>query len=123
MKIGIIGAGAQGFATTSIFTRIKEVDQIILCDNNRDILMRVGQKINAKKIIPYELDATDSKSMVRELRGCEVLIDLLPPRLAPTVMKAAIAVKSHYINSAFEQPFWNELVNNLPLSFDAEFKK
>ncbi len=121
MDIGIIGAGVHGSAVALVFSMMKEINRITLCDNNSDVLTRVKQKINSEKITTYVLNADDTASMVQAFCGCEVIIDMLPPNLAPAVMKVAIIIKSHYINSAFEQPFWSELVNDRPLHFNAEF--
>ena len=106
----------------SVLAKLSYISRIILCDSNSGILGLVAKRISSEKIITRTLNANDTAQMIQTFNGCDVIIDMLPPRLAPSIMTIAIAVRTNYINSAFEQPFWNELISGAALSFSAEFK-
>lgn len=123
MKILIMGAGGQGGPCASILARDAEVEEIRLVDMDLSIAEKVAAKINSDKIRVFQADATDSKQVASVADGVDVIIDLVMPWMASYVMKAALQVGAHYVNSAFDTPFWDELSQGKPLSLDKEFQK
>lgn len=123
MKVLIVGAGGQGGPCASILSRDPTVEEIRLADLEIDIVEKVACKIGSTKIKKLQLNATNIEEVAQGAAGVDVVIDLVMPWMASYVMKAALKVGAHYVNSAFDTPFWEEFVAGDPLSLDKEFKE
>lgn len=123
MKAMIIGAGAQGAAAAAILARDESVEKIILGDLNEKMVTQVAEKINSDKLEHVVVDANDVDKVAEYAKAADVIIDFAMPWLVPKVMEAAIKAKVHYVNSAFDTPFWDELAEGKPLSYHEEFVK
>lgn len=123
MKILVVGAGAQGSAATSILSRDNNVEQVILGDINGDVARAVVDKINNSKVSHVELDVNDVDRVASIADGFDVIMDFSMPWLVPKVMEAALKAGTHYVNTAFDAPFWDEITSGKELSYDKEFEE
>lgn len=123
MKVLIVGAGGQGGPCASILSRDSEVEEIRLVDLNPIIPDQVAQKIGSSKIRPGKVNATSVEEVVEQARGVDLVMDFVMPWMACYVMKGALEVGANYVNSAFDTPFWEQFVNQEPLSLHKEFEK
>jgi lysine 6-dehydrogenase len=110
MKVLIVGAGGQGGACASILSRREDVDEIRLTDLKEETASRVKNQIGSDKLVAAALDATDSRAVAKAARGVDVVADTVLPFMARHVMEGALAAKAHYINTAFDEPFWGEFL-------------
>lgn len=123
MQAGVVGAGIQGSACAAILVRKPEIKQVVLIGRNRDRLEACAEMIRSEKLSVVFADADYPKEIIKALTGCKVCFDLLLPEYAETVMAASLAVGADYINTAFDHPFWEQIVQGKELYLDAEFKK
>ncbi len=123
MKILVMGAGGQGGPCVSILSRDKDVEEIRLADIDMETANKVKEKVNSEKIKVYKVDANSVGEVAEVGKGVHVIIDLVLPWLAPNVMEAALKVGAHYVNTAFDTPFWDQIVNGEELEFNNKFKQ
>lgn len=126
MKVIIVGAGGQGGACASILARQDCIDEIRLVDLKEETAKIVADQIGSPKIKAGAVNATDSGDVARAAAGVDVVIDMVMPWMVPYVMEGALKAKANYINTAFDVPYWDELVagtkiEDLPLC--QEFKE
>jgi len=121
MKILIVGAGGQGGPCTSILSRMEEVEEIRLADLFLENAQKVANKVNNPKIKTLAIDATNEDQVAEAAQGVDVVMDFALPWMASHVMRGALKVGAHYVNSAFDTPFWDELSAGKPLTLDKEF--
>lgn len=123
MKICILGAGTQGIPCASILSTKTYVDKIFLIDINKRNLIKAQTFINNKKLIICNMDCNNIVELMELLKPCEVCMDFLTPNYAPLVMNAAVKTNTNYINTAYDFPFWGNIINNEPIHLDKEFKE
>ncbi len=123
MKVFILGAGGQGGPCAKILAGDPAVEKIVLADIDNDMLKKVEVRVNSDKMQIRKVDARNIDEIVAAARGCSVIIDLSMPWLATNTIEAAIKLGIHYVNTAFDQPFWDQLVNNEPLFLNARLKE
>jgi len=123
MKALVVGAGAQGGPCASILSRDAETTGVVLADIDSGMLKQVEQRIGSSKISTIKADASKVNEIAAAGRGCDLVLDFMPPWLALNVMKAALEIGANYVNTAFDQPFWTQQVAGEPLELDADFKK
>lgn len=123
MKVLIVGAGGQGGPCASILARDCEVEEIRLVDIDESIAIKVAEKVNSKKICTGRVNATDSDEVAKAALGVDVVIDLVMPWMASYVMKGALKAGAHYVNTAFDTPFWDEFASGKPLTLHKEFQE
>lgn len=123
MRIFIVGAGGQGGPCTAILARDQEVEQVVLADIDLQVAEKVKKKVGSDKVKTARVDAGNVEELVSAGSGCDVIIDLVLPWLAPKVIEAAHQMKIHYVNTAFDKPFWGQLVSGEPLLLDREMKE
>lgn len=123
MKVTIVGAGGQGGPCASILAKDKDVTKIVLGDINTDSANKVKEKIGSDKIQVAKIDATSVDSIVSNAKDADVIFDMVIPQFSPNVVEAALKVNAQYVSTAFDKPWWNELIEERALSFDEEFKK
>lgn len=110
MKVLIVGAGGQGGACASILARQDVIDEIRLVDLKRETAQSVADNINSDKIKTDKVNATDPDDVARAAEGVNVVIDMVMPWMATSVMKGALKAKANYINTAFDAPYWDEFL-------------
>jgi len=123
MKVLIVGSGGQGAACASIMSRFMEIDKIKLTDMDESVAVKVANHISSAKITTGVLDATDSDAVAKAAEGYDVVMDMVLPWMATKVMKGALKAKAHYVNTAFDVPFWDEFLEGKELTLDQEFKE
>ena len=123
MKVFIVGAGGQGGPCTTILARDQEVEQVVLADIELEAAEKVKKKVGSDKVKTARVDAGNVEELVSVGSGCDVIIDLAMPWLAPKVIEAAHRLNIHYVNTAFDKPFWDQLVIGEPLLLDREMKE
>jgi len=123
MKAFVLGAGAQGASTAAILAKDERVEKIVLADIDPDRAERVKEKISSKKISAVKVDATDIGQVTGAAKGCDVIFDLSMTWMTVGVMKSALEINAHYVNTAFDDPFWGQIVNGEKLELDEEFKE
>lgn len=123
MKVLIVGAGGQGGPCASILSRFKEVDLIKLVDIDENIPYKAANHIQSPKIITGKVNATNIDDVAKAAEGYDIVVDLVLPWMATYVMKGALKAKANYINTAFDTPFWEELLEGDELTLDKEFKE
>lgn len=121
MKILIVGAGGQGGPCASILSRMEAVEEIRLGDLLLENAQKVAQKLNSPKIKTLALNATSETQVAEAAQGVDVIMDFSLPWMASHVMRGAFQAGAHYVNSAFDTPFWDELSTGKPLTLDKEF--
>ena len=122
MKIAIIGAGLQGEGCAKILARDHEITEIYLGDIDQNRLKLCEQNIHSDKLHTKLVDANKTEDLISFLGNCDVCVDMLLPQYCPNVMKAALELGIHYINTAFDTPFWGNILNGEELYLDKEFK-
>lgn len=122
MKVLVLGAGAQGSAAASILSRDNDVKKVILGDINGEEAKAVVDKISSPKVTNVTLDANDVNKVAETAKDCDVIMDFSMPWLVPKVMEAALKAKTHYVNTAFDAPFWDEITAGKELSYAKEFE-
>lgn len=115
MKILIVGAGGQGGPCVSILSRDVDVEEIRICDLNIEAAKKVADKVGSAKVRIAEANATDVEAIAKIAEGVHVILDFVMPWMATYVMKAALKVGAHYVNSAFDTPFWEEIATGRSL--------
>ncbi len=104
MKVLIVGAGAQGGPCASALTRDSDTSEIILCDIDFDLANKVKEKIGSEKITAVKVDAGNVGDIEKAAKGVDVIINLTLTAFNPNVMKAALKVGAHYVDTSFGEP-------------------
>ncbi|MDR2088244.1 MAG: saccharopine dehydrogenase NADP-binding domain-containing protein [Clostridiales Family XIII bacterium] len=123
MKVLVVGAGGQGGPCASILARNSNVERILLTDLELQAAQKVAGKIGSDKIQTGKLDATDSAAVTAAAKGMDAVIDLVMPWMARHVMQGALQAGAHYVNTAFDVPFWDELAKGAALTLHREFQE
>ena len=123
MIVGIIGAGLQGEACAQILSKDNEIDQIYLGDIDDLRLNICRNNIDSDKLRLEKIDVKEYCSVFNFLKKCDVCIDMVLPEYCPFIMKVALAVGINYINTAYDTPFWNNIVKGEELYLNKEYKE
>lgn len=110
MKVLIVGAGGQGGACASILARQEAVEEIRLVDLKEETAKKVADHIDSMKVKTGAVNATDPEDVAKAAEGVDVVIDMVMPWMATYVMKGALKANAHYINTAFDDPYWGEFL-------------
>jgi len=132
MKVLIVGAGAQGGPCASALTRDSDTSEIILGDIDFDLANKVKEKIASEKITAVEVDAGNVEDIEKAAKGVDVIINLTLTAFNPNVMKAALKVGAHYVDTSFGEPslmdirardnILAQIIEKKPLELDCEFR-
>ncbi|MCF8070401.1 MAG: saccharopine dehydrogenase NADP-binding domain-containing protein [Desulfobacterales bacterium] len=133
MKVLIIGAGAQGGPCVSILSRDPDVREIILGDIDLELVNKVKEKVGSPKITTLKIDAGNIQDIERAAQGVDVIITLTLTVFNENIMKAALAVGAHYVDTSFGEPekmdicasdnILSQIIEGRPIALDDEFKK
>jgi saccharopine dehydrogenase-like NADP-dependent oxidoreductase len=133
MRILLIGAGAQGGPCASILSRDPDISEIIIGDIDIELIEKVKDKIASPKITAQKLDAGDIKEVEKAAQGVDVIITLALTAFNDNIMKAALKVGAHYIDTSFGEGslmdicerdnILSQIIENRPISLDHEFKE
>jgi saccharopine dehydrogenase (NAD+, L-lysine-forming) len=110
MKVLIVGAGGQGGACASILARQEAVEQIRLVDLRAETAEEIRSQIvvGKEKIEVGAVDAMNPDDVAQHAKGMDIVADMVMPWMVPKVMQGALQAGAHYINTAFDTPFWEE---------------
>ena len=126
MKVLIVGAGGQGGACASILARQDAVEEIRLVDLKEETAQAVAKQIGSPKVKTGAVNATDPDDVARAAEGVDVVVDMVMPWMVTYVMKGALKAKANYINTAFDDPYWDEFLEGRAiedLTLCKEFKE
>jgi saccharopine dehydrogenase (NAD+, L-lysine-forming) len=104
MNISVIGAGVQGSAILSTLRRIDEVSRIDCADLNMARVRRVKSRLKDDRIRCSSVDAGNLHSLLKVLRGADIVINATLPRFNRKIMEAALRCGAHYIDLASDDP-------------------
>lgn len=96
MRIFVLGIGAAGSLLVKFLTR--QGHQVSCGDRD---LERAHHFLGAKSAIPVErVNARDMWSILKAARRTQLLVNACPPVLNKTVMRAALRLRAHYLDTA-----------------------
>jgi saccharopine dehydrogenase-like NADP-dependent oxidoreductase len=99
------------------------VDEVLVTDIDRSAAERVCEKIGDAKLRSAEIDATDAAAVASAAAGAGLVFDFVMPWMACSVMEGALRAGSHYVNTAFDEPYWSDLLQGRPLSLTGKFEE
>ena len=125
MNILIIGAGAQGAPCAAVLARQAGVDRILLGTRKLADAASVRDRLGNPKITAAELDARNPDAIVAAVRksfgSVDAIIDLTPSFCSMPVMEAALALGTHYVNTAACPEHLAQLIARKPLDLADRF--
>ena len=110
VKVLVVGAGAQGGPCASILAGENNVSEIRLGDINLDTAQKVAARIGSDKIQPTKLDASNLDDVISLASGVDVILNFTLIKFNTIIMKAALAVKAHYVDTACSGEFLEEWI-------------
>lgn len=125
MNFLIVGAGAQGAPCAAILARQPSVRRILLGARKLAAAEDVRGRIGSPKIVAAALDAAQPEKLVATVRAVmervDVVIDLTPSFCSPGVLRAALALRAHYVNTAASPEHLAQLIGGQPLDLAGSF--
>ena len=122
-KVLIIGAGAQGGPCASILARDDSISEIRLADIDLGLARAVQKKIGSGKVKAIQLDASDVEAVTKAAEGVDIIINLTIIDFNDIIIQAALANKIHYIDTAQNDTYLEQMMENKrPLDKEEEFK-
>jgi saccharopine dehydrogenase-like NADP-dependent oxidoreductase len=122
-KVLIVGAGAQGGPCASILARDDSISEIRLADIDLDLARAVQKKIGSGKVKAIQLDAGDIEAVTKAAEGTDIIINLTLIDFNDVIIQAALANKIHYIDTAQNDTYLDQMMENKqPLDKEEEFK-
>lgn len=117
MRVFVLGVGATGSLLVKLLTR---QGHDVWCGDRDPIRARdfLGEKAN---VILQQVNARNLRSVVKAAKGCQLLINTCPAVLNNIIMRAALRIRAHYLDTASQlrvNPFLPE-----QLYFDRLFRK
>lgn len=117
MKIFVLGVGATGSLLVKLLAR---QGHQVLCGDRDPI--RARDFLGAKSTIAVQrVNARNLRSIVKAAKGCQLLINACPAVFNNIVMRAALRLRAHYLDTASQlraNPFRPE-----QFGFDQQFRK
>lgn len=104
MRAAILGVGGNGGAICRALLEDPRVESIRLLDRDVDRAKAFVASVAAKSIEIAESKAEDMDSLVKALRGSDVLVQCTQPKYNVPVMKACLAAGVHYVDLAASGP-------------------
>ncbi len=121
-KILVVGAGGQGGPCAAILARDEQVSEIRLGDINCELAAKVAEKIGSSKVKPLKLNAADKEAVIAAAEGVDAVVNLTLIEFNDNILEAALATKSHYVDTACDYSYLRQMVENKPLKYSNEFK-
>ena len=122
-KVLVIGAGAQGGPCTSILAGDEKVWEVRLGDINLEAAQEVITKINSPKIKAIRLDASNLDDVITAASGVDLILNFTLIKFNSIIMKAALAVNAHYVDTACSGEFLDEWIERDEPELHDEFVK
>lgn len=125
MNILLVGAGAQGAPCVAVLARDPRVDRILLGASKPAAAELVRDRLGSAKVTAVGFDARDPHTVVASVRNTlgsvDVVIDLTPSFCSASVMRAALALGAHYVNTAASTEHLAQLIQRQPLDLADDF--
>ena len=93
-KVMVCGCGVQGSTICRKLDQEPVVEQIICCDYDLNAAEAVCAMM--KKGIPLKVDAGDIDQIKKAAEGCELIVNVMPLRYGPNMLKAAMELGCCY---------------------------
>ncbi len=132
MKVLVVGAGAQGGPCASILCRDKAIKKVVLGDIDLNLANKVKAKLRSDKLSTVKLDAGKIVEIEKAAEGVDVIINLTLTAFNANIMKTALKVGAHYVDTSFGEPslldirardnILSQIIEKRPFELDHEFK-
>lgn len=121
-RVAVVGCGAQGRAITAILDEDADFERIGMFDLKPSFCKAHSDWLSNKRgfaAVEYSrVDASDTESLVSNLKGYDVVINAVLPRYNLNIMKTCLSLGTHYVDMAFGPPYDNLVAQ---LSMNADF--
>lgn len=119
----IIGSGAQGAACASILAKAEDTKEIILADINLVQAEKVVKHINLPGIRAEYVDASDIEGLKKATFGVDIILNFSLIKFNVNIMRAAADTGVHYIDTAFDNPIWDQIISDDPWKTSKEYSE
>ncbi len=123
MKVLVVGAGAQGGPCASILVGEEGIGEVRLGDINLEVAQQVAAKIGNDKVRPLKLDASRLDEVVAAAVGVDVILNFTLIKFNTIIMKAALDVSAHYVDTACSGEFLDDWITLDEPKRHTEFEK
>jgi len=122
MNIVILGVGAQGSTIAKHASREPGVRSVVCADYAAASAMDLARQLGKTRGV--QVDARDRAAVIQVARGCDLLVNALPPDFNMTLMEAALEVGCHYQDLASGPVADTDFISAVKrqLALDQEFK-
>ncbi len=93
-KVMVLGIGAQGSIIARRLMEEEGIVEVVCADYDQKAAEEIVKFSNKGKAV--RLDATIFDDIVKAAKGCELIVNALPPEFNMTVMDACLETKAHY---------------------------
>jgi len=122
-KIMILGTGAQGSTIAKRMQEEPSIEEIVCADYDMRAAEELEKSLSKAKAV--RVDARDVANIVAAAKGCELIVNGLPPTFNMRLMDAALEARASYLDMASCADENDDWVNGvrIQLARDAAFKK
>jgi saccharopine dehydrogenase-like NADP-dependent oxidoreductase len=122
-KIMIMGTGAQGSTIAKRMQEEPSVEEIVCADYDTRAAEELEKSLSKAKAV--QVDGSKVENIVAAAKGCELIVNGLPPDFNTQVMDAALETGASYLDMASFADENDDWVNGvrIVLARDEEFKK
>jgi saccharopine dehydrogenase-like NADP-dependent oxidoreductase len=122
-KIMILGTGAQGSTIAKRMQEEPSIEEIVCADYDMRAAEELEKSLSKAKAV--QVDAREAANIVAAAKGCELIVNGLPPDFNTHVMNAALEVGACYLDMASFADENDDWINGvrIVLARDEEFKK
>jgi saccharopine dehydrogenase-like NADP-dependent oxidoreductase len=122
-KIMIMGTGAQGSTIAKRMQEEPSIEEIVCADYDTRAAEELEKSLSKAKAV--QVDAREAANIVAAAKGCELIVNGLPPNFNTNVMNAALEVGANYLDMASSGDEDDDWINGvrIVLARDEEFKK
>jgi len=122
-KIMILGTGAQGSTIAKRMQEEPSVEEIVCADYDMRAAEELEKSLSKAKAV--RVDARDAANIVAAAKGCELIVNGLPPNFNMRVMDAALEARASYLDMASYADENDDWVNGvrIQLARNAAFEK
>jgi saccharopine dehydrogenase (NAD+, L-lysine-forming) len=122
LKVVVFGTGAQGSMIAARLNEESRVTEILCGDYNETAARRVA--CGLKKARTVKVDARRAEEVLEAARGTDLIVNALPPEFNPTLMQAALRLKTWYQDLASGPVEDTDFVSAVKrqLDLDGEFR-
>lgn len=107
MRVFILGIGAMGSLLAKLLTR---QGYQVLC-GDRDLVRARAFLGENSTLVVQRVNARNLPSIVTAAKGCHLLVNVCPAVLNKTILRAALQIRAHYVDTAshlIQSPFLPE---------------